>query len=219
VSGAVGTFASVDPRVELRVAERFGLRPEPVSTQVIPRDRHAAFVSALALLAAGIERVAVEVRHLQRSEVREAEEFFHAGQKGSSAMPHKRNPVLSENLTGLTRMIRAAVVPALENVALWHERDISHSAVERVMLPDACVLADFALDRLAGLVASSRSTRSGCGRTSTRRGASTTRSACSWRSPSAGCRGSRPTRWSSAARCGPGRRGDRCWSCSGRTRR
>jgi adenylosuccinate lyase len=153
VSGAVGTFASVDPRVELRVAERFGLRPEPVSTQVIPRDRHAAFVAALALLAAGIERVAVEVRHLQRSEVREAEEFFHAGQKGSSAMPHKRNPVLSENLTGLARMIRAAVVPALENVALWHERDISHSAVERVMLPDACVLADFALDRLAGLVA------------------------------------------------------------------
>jgi adenylosuccinate lyase len=120
---------------------------------VIPRDRHAAFVAALALLAAGIERVAVEVRHLQRSEVREAEEFFHAGQKGSSAMPHKRNPVLSENLTGLARMIRAAVVPALENVALWHERDISHSAVERVMLPDACVLADFALDRLAGLVA------------------------------------------------------------------
>jgi adenylosuccinate lyase len=153
MSGAVGTFASIDPRVESRVAERFGLRPEPVSTQVIPRDRHAAFVAALALLASGIERVAVEVRHLQRSEVREAEEFFHAGQKGSSAMPHKRNPVQSENLTGLARMIRAAVVPALENVALWHERDISHSAVERVMLPDACVLADFALDRLAGLVA------------------------------------------------------------------
>jgi adenylosuccinate lyase len=153
MSGAVGTFASVDPRVELRVAERFGLRPEPVSTQVIPRDRHAAFVATLGLLASGIERVAVEVRHLQRSEVREAEEFFHAGQKGSSAMPHKRNPVLSENLTGLARMIRAAVVPALENVALWHERDISHSAVERVMLPDACILADFALDRLAGLVA------------------------------------------------------------------
>jgi adenylosuccinate lyase len=152
ISGAVGTFASVDPRVEARVAERFGLRPEPVSTQVIPRDRHAAFVSTLALIASGIERLATEVRHLQRSEVREAEEFFHAGQKGSSAMPHKRNPVLSENLTGLARMIRAAVVPALEDVALWHERDISHSAVERVMLPDACILADFALDRLAGLV-------------------------------------------------------------------
>lgn len=153
LSGAVGTFANVDPRVEEVVAARFGLRPEPVSTQVVPRDRHAAFVAALALVASGIERVATEVRHLQRSEVREAEEFFHAGQKGSSAMPHKRNPVLSENLTGLARMIRAAVVPALENVALWHERDISHSSVERVMLPDACLLADFALDRLAGLVA------------------------------------------------------------------
>jgi adenylosuccinate lyase len=152
VSGAVGTFATVDPRVEAAVAARFGLAPEPVSTQVIPRDRHAAFVAVLALLASGIERIATEVRHLQRSEVREAEEFFHAGQKGSSAMPHKRNPVLSENLTGLARMIRAAIVPALEDVALWHERDISHSAVERVMLPDACILADFALDRLAGLV-------------------------------------------------------------------
>src|SRR4051795_2603443 len=152
ISGAVGTFATVDPRVEAAVAARFGLVPEPVSTQVIPRDRHAAFVGALALLASGIERIATEIRHLQRSEVREAEEFFYAGQKGSSAMPHKRNPVLSENLTGLARMIRAAVIPALEDVALWHERDISHSAVERVMLPDACVLADFALDRLAGLI-------------------------------------------------------------------
>jgi adenylosuccinate lyase len=152
ISGAVGTFATVDPQVEAAVAARFGLMPEPVSTQVIPRDRHAAFVVTLALLASGIERIATEIRHLQRSEVREAEEFFHAGQKGSSAMPHKRNPVLSENLTGLARMIRAAVIPALEDVALWHERDISHSAVERVMLPDACILADFALDRLAGLV-------------------------------------------------------------------
>jgi adenylosuccinate lyase len=152
ISGAVGTFATVDPQVEAAVAARFGLMPEPVSTQVIPRDRHAAFVGALALLASGIERIATEIRHLQRSEVREAEEFFHAGQKGSSAMPHKRNPVLSENLTGLARVIRAAVIPALEDVALWHERDISHSAVERVMLPDACILADFALDRLAGLV-------------------------------------------------------------------
>ena len=152
ISGAVGTFANVDPRVEQMVAERFGLRPEPVSTQVIPRDRHAAFVMALALLAAAIERLATEVRHLQRTEVGEAEEPFAEGQKGSSAMPHKRNPVLSENLTGIARMIRATVVPALENVALWHERDISHSSVERVMLPDACILSDFALHRLAGLV-------------------------------------------------------------------
>ncbi|MFO1048195.1 MAG: adenylosuccinate lyase [Geminicoccaceae bacterium] len=152
ISGAVGTFANVDPRVEEIVARRFGLRPEPVSTQVIPRDRHAAFVAALALLAAAIERLATEIRHLQRSEVGEAEEPFAVGQKGSSAMPHKRNPVLSENLTGLARMVRAAIVPALENVALWHERDISHSSVERVMLPDACILTDFALSRLARLV-------------------------------------------------------------------
>ena len=152
ISGAVGTFANVDPRVEQMVAERFGLRPEPVSTQVIPRDRHAAFVTALSLLAAAIERLATEIRHLQRTEVGEAEEPFAEGQKGSSAMPHKRNPVLSENLTGIARMIRATVVPALENVALWHERDISHSSVERVMLPDACILSDFALHRLAGLV-------------------------------------------------------------------
>jgi adenylosuccinate lyase len=152
MSGAVGTFANIDPRVEEAVARRFELRPEPISTQIIPRDRHAAFVAALALLASGIERLATEIRHLQRTEVREAEEFFSPGQKGSSAMPHKRNPVLSENLTGLARMIRAAVVPALENVALWHERDISHSAVERVMLPDACILSDFALNRLATLV-------------------------------------------------------------------
>jgi adenylosuccinate lyase len=152
ISGAVGTFANVDPRVEEIVARRFGLHPEPVSTQVIPRDRHAAFMAALGLLASSIERLAVEVRHLQRSEVREAEEYFHPGQKGSSAMPHKRNPVLSENLTGLARMIRAALIPAMENVALWHERDISHSSVERVMFPDACILADFALVRTAGLV-------------------------------------------------------------------
>jgi len=152
VSGAVGTFASIDPAVEARVAERLGLAPEPVSSQVIPRDRHAAFVCALAQLASSIERLATEVRHLQRSEVREVEEFFHAGQKGSSAMPHKRNPVLSENLTGLARMIRAAVIPALENVVLWHERDIAHSSVERVMLPDACILTDFALARLAGMM-------------------------------------------------------------------
>ncbi|MFW5678668.1 MAG: adenylosuccinate lyase [Pseudomonadota bacterium] len=152
ISGAVGTFANIDPRVEARVAERFGLRPEPVSTQVIPRDRHAAFVAALALAAAAIERFAVEIRHLQRTEVGEVEEAFGTGQKGSSAMPHKRNPVLSENLTGLARLIRAQVAPSLENVALWHERDISHSSVERIALPEACILLDFALARLHGLV-------------------------------------------------------------------
>ena len=148
ISGPVGTFASVDPRVEAFVAERLGLAVEPVSTQVIPRDRHAAFFAALAVIASGVERLATEVRHLQRSEVREAEEFFHAGQKGSSAMPHKRNPVLSENLTGLARLVRWHVVPALENVALWHERDISHSSVERVIAPDATIALDFALARL-----------------------------------------------------------------------
>ncbi len=152
ISGAVGTFAHVDPRVEHYVAEKLGLTPEPVSTQVIPRDRHAAFFATLAVIASGIERLATEVRHLQRSEVREAEEFFHAGQKGSSAMPHKRNPVLSENLTGLARLVRAAVMPALENVALWHERDISHSSVERGIGPDATVTLDFALARLAGMI-------------------------------------------------------------------
>ncbi len=152
ISGAVGTFAHVDPRVEAHVAARLGLAVEPVSTQVIPRDRHAAFFCTLAVIAAGIERLATEIRHLQRSEVREAEEFFAPGQKGSSAMPHKRNPVLSENLTGLARLVRAAVVPALENVALWHERDISHSSVERAIAPDATVTLDFALARLAGLV-------------------------------------------------------------------
>lgn len=152
ISGAVGTFAHVDPKVEAFVAERLGLAVEPVSTQVIPRDRHAAFFCALGVVASGIERLATEVRHLQRSEVREAEEFFHAGQKGSSAMPHKRNPVLSENLTGLARIVRAAVTPALENVALWHERDISHSSVERAIAPDATVTLDFALMRLAGMM-------------------------------------------------------------------
>ncbi len=152
ISGAVGTFAHVTPEVEAFVAERLGLQPEPVSTQVIPRDRHAAFFCALAVVASGIERLAVEVRHLQRSEVREAEEFFHPGQKGSSAMPHKRNPVLSENLTGLARLVRSCAVPALENVALWHERDISHSAVERNIAPDATLALDFALSRLAGMI-------------------------------------------------------------------
>jgi adenylosuccinate lyase len=152
ISGAVGTFANVDPAVEAYVAERLGLVPEPVSTQVIPRDRHAMFFATLAVVAAGVERLATEIRHLQRTEVREAEEFFSAGQKGSSAMPHKRNPVLTENLSGLARTVRAAVVPALENVALWHERDISHSSVERMIAPDTTVTLDFALNRLAGVV-------------------------------------------------------------------
>jgi adenylosuccinate lyase len=152
LSGAVGTFAHVDPRVEAFVAERLGLAVEPVSTQVIPRDRHAMFFSVLGVIACAVERLATEVRHLQRSEVREAEEFFHAGQKGSSAMPHKRNPVLSENLTGLARIVRSAVIPALENVTLWHERDISHSSVERAIGPDATVTLDFALARLAGMM-------------------------------------------------------------------
>jgi len=152
ISGAVGTFAHVDPRVEAQVAACLGLMPEPVSTQIIPRDRHAAFFCALAVIASGIERLATEIRHLQRSEVREAEEFFHPGQKGSSAMPHKRNPVLSENLSGLARIVRAAATPALENVALWHERDISHSSVERAIAPDATITLDFALARLTGLV-------------------------------------------------------------------
>jgi adenylosuccinate lyase len=152
ISGAVGTFADVDPRVEEYVAEKLGLTPEPISTQVIPRDRHAQFFMALALIAAGIERLATEIRHLQRTELREAEEYFAPGQKGSSAMPHKRNPVLAENLTGLARVVRSAVVPALENVALWHERDISHSSVERVLAPDATIALDFALARLTGLV-------------------------------------------------------------------
>ena len=152
ISGAVGTYAHLDPRVEAHVAQALGLKIEPVSTQVIARDRHAAFFCTLAVIASGVERLATEVRHLQRSEVREAEEFFHAGQKGSSAMPHKRNPVLSENLTGLARIVRAAAVPALENVTLWHERDISHSSVERVIGPDATLALDFALVRLADMM-------------------------------------------------------------------
>jgi len=152
VSGAVGTFANIDPRVEAHVANKLGLAVEPVSTQIVPRDRHAMYFATLGVIAASIENLALEVRHLQRSEVREAEEFFHEGQKGSSAMPHKRNPVLSENLTGLARLVRGMVTPALENVALWHERDISHSAVERVIGPDATIALDFALTRLTGLI-------------------------------------------------------------------
>jgi adenylosuccinate lyase len=152
ISGAVGTFANIDPRVEAHVAKKLGLVPEPVSTQIIPRDRHAAFFMTLALIAAAIERFATELRHLQRTELREASEYFAEGQKGSSAMPHKRNPVLSENLTGLSRVIRSAVIPALENVTTWHERDISHSSVERFIAPDVTVTLDFALNRLAGVI-------------------------------------------------------------------
>ena len=152
ISGAVGTFANVDPHVEAHVAAKLGLRPEPISTQVIPRDRHAAFFAALGVVASSVERLATEIRHLQRTEVLEAEEYFSEGQKGSSAMPHKRNPVLTENLTGLARLVRSAVTPALENVALWHERDISHSSVERGIAPDATITLDFALARLAGVI-------------------------------------------------------------------
>lgn len=152
ISGAVGTFATIPPEVETYVAEKLGLRPEPVSTQIIPRDRHAAFATTLGIIASSIENIATEIRHLQRSEVREAEEFFAKGQKGSSAMPHKRNPILSENLTGLARIVRANVTPALENVTLWHERDISHSSVERTLLPDTCIALDFALVRLTNVI-------------------------------------------------------------------
>ena len=152
ISGAVGTFANIDPRVEEYVAEKLGLIPEPVSTQIIPRDRHAMFFATLGVVASSMERLAVEIRHMQRTEVLEAEEFFSPGQKGSSAMPHKRNPVLTENVTGLARMVRAYALPAMENVALWHERDISHSSVERMIGPDATITLDFALNRMAGVI-------------------------------------------------------------------
>ncbi len=152
ISGSVGTFAHIDPEVEAHVAERLGLKVEPVSSQVIPRDRHAVFFATLGIIASSVERLALEIRHLQRTEVREVEEVFSAGQKGSSSMPHKRNPVLSENLTGLARIVRGYVIPAMENVALWHERDISHSSVERIIGPDATVTLDFALARLTGLI-------------------------------------------------------------------
>ncbi|MEF9602915.1 adenylosuccinate lyase [Paracoccus sp. PXZ] len=152
ISGAVGTFANIDPRVEEHVCAKMGLSPEPISTQVIPRDRHAMFFATLGVIASSIENIAIEIRHMQRTEVLEAEEYFSPGQKGSSAMPHKRNPVLTENLTGLARLVRMAVVPAMENVALWHERDISHSSVERGIAPDATITLDFALNRLAGVI-------------------------------------------------------------------
>ena len=152
ISGAVGTFANIDPFVEQYVADKMGLTPDPISTQVIARDRHAQYFSTLALIASSVENIATEIRHLQRTEVREAQEYFAPGQKGSSAMPHKRNPILTENLTGLARLVRSAVVPALENVTLWHERDISHSSVERMIAPDATITLDFALGRLAGTI-------------------------------------------------------------------
>lgn len=152
ISGAVGTFANIDPEIEAHVCEKLGLNPEPISTQVIPRDRHAAFFAALGVVGSSIENIAIEIRHMQRTEVLEAEEFFSKGQKGSSAMPHKRNPVLTENLTGLARLVRMAVVPAMENVALWHERDISHSSVERNIGPDTTITLDFALSRLTNVV-------------------------------------------------------------------
>ncbi|KGJ04095.1 Adenylosuccinate lyase [Paracoccus halophilus] len=152
ISGAVGTFANIDPAVEEHVCAKMGLRPEPISTQVIPRDRHAMFFATLGVIASSIENIAIEIRHMQRTEVLEAEEFFSPGQKGSSAMPHKRNPVLTENLTGLARLVRMTVIPAMENVALWHERDISHSSVERGIAPDATITLDFALNRLAGVI-------------------------------------------------------------------
>ncbi|QFT93536.1 Adenylosuccinate lyase [Roseovarius sp. THAF9] len=152
ISGAVGTFANIDPRVEEHVCKQMGLEPEPISTQVIPRDRHAAFFAALGVIASSIENIAIEIRHMQRTEVLEGAEFFSMGQKGSSAMPHKKNPVLTENLTGLARLVRMAVIPAMENVALWHERDISHSSVERMIGPDSTVTLDFAIARLTGVV-------------------------------------------------------------------
>ncbi len=152
ISGAVGTYATINPQVEAHVAQSMGLKPETVATQIIPRDRHAMFFATLGVIASSVENLAIEIRHLQRTELREAEEFFAPGQKGSSAMPHKRNPILSENLTGLARLVRATVIPAMENVALWHERDISHSSVERNIGPDACVTLDFALSRLAGVI-------------------------------------------------------------------
>ena len=152
ISGAVGTFANIDPRVEEYVANKMNLNVEPISTQIIPRDRHALWFSNLALIASSIERISTEIRHLQRTEVREVEEYFYKGQKGSSAMPHKRNPVLSENLTGLSRVIRSSIIPAFENVTLWHERDISHSSVERILAPDTTILLDFSLNRLTNLV-------------------------------------------------------------------
>ena len=152
ISGAVGTFANIDPAVEAHVCAQMGLVPEPISTQIIPRDRHAMYFATLGVIAASVENIATEIRHMQRTEVAEAEEYFAPGQKGSSAMPHKRNPVLSENLAGLARLVRMAVTPALENVALWHERDISHSSVERVIAPDTTVTLDFALNRLAGVI-------------------------------------------------------------------
>jgi adenylosuccinate lyase len=181
ISGAVGTFANIAPEVEEHVAERLGLAVEPISTQVIPRDRHAMFFATLGVIASSIERLAIEVRHLQRTEVLEAEEYFSPGQKGSSAMPHKRNPILTENLTGLARMVRSYALPAMENVALWHERDISHSSVERFIGPDACITLDFALARLTGVVDKLLVYPQRMQANLDRWAASSTRSACCWR--------------------------------------
>ncbi len=204
ISGAVGTFANIDPRVEEYVSRKMGLSPEPVSTQVIPRDRHAMFFAVLGVVASSLERLAIEIRHLQRTEVLEAEEYFSEGQKGSSAMPHKRNPVLTENITGLARMVRSYVNPAMENVALWHERDISHSSVERMIGPDATVTLDFALARMTASSRSCSSTRRTCSATSTASAASSIRSGCCWRSPRPASPARIRTGWSSATRCRSG---------------
>ena len=195
ISGAVGTFAQVDPRVEAHVAQAMGLKVEPVSTQIIPRDRHAMYFATLGVVAASAERLATEFRHLQRTEVLEAEEFFSEEQKGSSAMPHKRNPVLSENVTGLARMVRAYVTPALENVALWHERDISHSSAERMIGPDATTTLDFLLVRLAGIVDKLIVTPTTCARTSTGSAGSCIPSASCSRSRRRASRARRPIGW------------------------
>ena len=198
ISGAVGTFAQVASAVEAHVAAAMGLAVEPISTQVIPRDRHAMYFATLGVVASSIERLAIEIRHLQRTEVLRPRNFFRPGQKGSSAMPHKRNPVLSENLTGLARMVRAYVMPAMENVALWHERDISHSSVERMIGPDATVTLDFALDRLAGLIERLVVYPRTCKRISTGSAVSSTRSACCWRLRKKALRARTPIGWCSA---------------------
>ncbi len=221
ISGAVGTFANIDPRVEAYVAEKLGLAVEPISTQVIPRDRHAQYFATLGVIASSIERLATEIRHLQRTEVLEAEEYFAPGQKGSSAMPHKRNPVLSENLTGLARMDRAAVIPAMENVALWHERDISHSSVERFIGPDATITLDFALARLTGVIDKLLVYPSGMQKNLDRMGGLIHSQRIMLALTQAGASREDAYRWCSAMRCRSGKRTVRCRSrsCSRPTRR
>ena len=218
ISGAVGTFANIDPRVEAYVAAKLNLKPEPISTQVIPRDRHAAFFATLGVVASSIERLAIEVRHLQRTEVMEAEEFFAEGQKGSSAMPHKRNPVLAENLTGLARMVRSAVTPALEDVALWHERDISHSSVERMIAPDATITLDFALARLAGMIDKLVAYPEAMRKNLDRLGGLIHSQRVLLALTEKGVRATTPTRSSSATRCAPGAARLSFSSCSRVTR-